>query len=84
MKVEVHSSTLKLVPSDVVWWFMSKAVQLGVMAGGAAVKWCDGDTSKREEWEQLADLRYGLRTGRLRERDGLMAREKQKDIFSGF
>lgn len=30
---EVHSSTQKLVPSDVVWWFMSKEVQLGVVAG---------------------------------------------------
>lgn len=60
----VHSSTLKLVPSDVVSWFMSKAVQLGVMAGGAAVKWCDGDTSKGGEWGQLKGLRCGKRKER--------------------
>lgn len=59
MQVKVRSSTLKLVPSDVVWWFMSKAVLLGVMAGGAVVKWCDGDTSKEGEWGHLRALRCG-------------------------
>lgn len=28
---------------------VEKAVHLGVMAGGAEVKWCDGDTSKEGE-----------------------------------
>lgn len=49
MEDKVHSSSLKLVPSDVVWWLMSKAVQLVVMSGGAAGKWCDKDTSKGGE-----------------------------------
>lgn len=34
--------------------------QLGVMAGGAVVKWCDGDTSKGGEWGQLRGVVEGL------------------------
>lgn len=56
MKVQVRSSTPNLAPSDVVWWFMSNAV-LAVMAGGAVVKWYDGNTSTEEEWGQLTGLR---------------------------
>lgn len=72
----MYSSTLKLFPSDVVWWFMTKAVELGVTAGGAAVKGYDGNTVRSKGGQ----LRWWLEVW-LIEKKGAK-RKREKHIFS--